>query len=146
MESESKSGSMGGVEVNVGLKYHSVIDYDRKQMRRALNKGAAMVRKEARRLISRRAISSPGDFPGMQTGVMRKAIGIIKRGSRGGWIKVGVKKTPEMKQFYPAFLYYGSPKTGLAPRKNFMTYALDSRREDIRTDMRDALIKALVPR
>lgn len=146
MERESSSGDAGGVELRVGLEFHRTIDYDRREMRKALVKGAAQIRKEARRIVSRRAISAAGDFPGMQTGALKRAIGIVSKGSKGGWIKIGVKKSKEMKDFYPAFLFYGSTKTGLAPRGNFMTAALANKREGVRSEIRAALKDSLVPR
>ena len=76
MEREHSSGEVGGVEVTVGLDFHKIIDYDKRQMRKALREGASQVRKEARRIVSRRAISAPGEFPGMQTGAMKRAIAL----------------------------------------------------------------------
>lgn len=146
MERETTSGSIGAADVQVGLEFHKTIDYDRRLMRRALVKGAGTVRKEARRMISRRAISAPGDMPGMQSGAMRRAVGIVSKGSKGGWVKVGVRKTAEMKDFYPAFLFYGSAKTGLARRGNFVVAALDNKREAVRSQIRGDLKNALVPR
>lgn len=97
----------GDFELRVGLEYHKIIDYDRKRMTAALRKGAAEVRKQARRLVSRKAISKPGEYPGLQSGALRRAIGIVSRGSRGGWVKVGVRSIPGS-VFYPAFLFYGT--------------------------------------
>lgn len=146
MESQSSIGSIGAADLRVGLMFHKTIDYDRKPMRKALREGAGLVRKEARRIISRRAISAPGEFPGMQSGALKRAIGIVAKGSRGGWVKVGVRKTPEMQDFYPAFLFYGSEKKGLAARGNFIVAALDAKREDVRQLVSAALRNALVPR
>lgn len=146
MERESSSGSLNGIDLRVGLEFHKTIDYDRKAMRKALAQGAAQVRKEARRIISRRAISVAGEFPGLQTGALKRAIGIVARGSKGGWIKVGVRKTKEMKDFYPAFLFYGSVKNNLARRGNFMTAALAAKRDSVRSQIRAALQHSLVPR
>lgn len=146
MERETTTGSIGAAEVQVGLEFHKTIDYDRKLMRRSLVKGAGVVRKEARRLISRRAISAPGEMPGMETGAMRRAIGIVAKGTKGGWVKVGVRKTAEMQDFYPAFLFYGSAKTGLAKRGNFVVAALDNKRDTVRDQIRGDLKNALVPR
>lgn len=143
MEGSSASGSVGGISLDVGLQFHKTIDYDRKAMRRALVKGAAQIRKEARRIVSRRAISKPGEFPGMQTGALKRAIGIVSKGSKGGWVKVGVK-TIKGSDFYPAFLFYGTPT--LAKRGNFMVSALDTKRETVRDEIREALKNALVPR
>lgn len=92
--------------LRLGLVGHSVIDYDKGPARRSLVKGAALIRKEARRLLSRRAASAPGEIPGQLTGRYKRAIGIVKKGSKGGWIKVGVRSIPGS-IFYPAFLFYG---------------------------------------
>ncbi|HLO63161.1 MAG TPA: hypothetical protein VK165_09385 [Azonexus sp.] len=146
MDRQTITGSIGAAEVQVGLEFHKTIDYDRRLMRRSLVKGAGVIRKEARRMISRRAISAPGDMPGMQTGAMRRAVGIVSKGSKGGWVKVGVKKTAEMQDFYPAFLFYGSAKTGLAKRGNFIVAALDNKRDTVRSQIRSDLKGALVPR
>lgn len=146
MDREVTTGSIGAAEVQVGLEFHKTIDYDRKLMRRSLVKGAGIVRKEARRLISRRAVSAPGEMPGMETGAMRRAVGIVAKGTKGGWVKVGVRKTAEMQDFYPAFLFYGSAKTGLAKRGNFVVAALDNKRDTVRDQIRGDLKNALVPR
>jgi hypothetical protein len=116
MEQEFVKGGYGGTEIHVGLAFHKIIDYDRKALRRALVKGAAEIRKEARRLVARRAISASGQFPGSSTGALRKAIGVVSKGSRGGWIKIGVKKTAGMADFYPAFLFYGTKGQGKIER------------------------------
>lgn len=145
MDKETSQGNLGGVELQVGLEFHKTIDYDRKAMRKALVRGAAEVRKQARRLVSRRSISLAGDFPGSQSGALKRSIGIVSKGSKGGWVKVGVRSIPNS-VFYPAFLFYGSPKTGLEKRANFMTAALDEKRESVRSMIRDALKNSLVPR
>ena len=146
MDKETSLGNLGGVELQVGLEFHKTIDYDRKAMRKALVRGAAEVRKQARRLVSRRSISLAGDFPGSQSGALKLSIGIVSKGSKGGWIKVGVKKSKEMTDFYPAFLFYGSAKINLSRRGNFITAALAAKRESVRGQIRDALQHSLVPR
>ncbi len=145
MDSDNASGNIGGIEVEVGLRFHSIVDFDRRLLRKSFRQAGGVVRKEARRIISRRAISKAGEAPGMDTGLMRRAVGIVSRGSKGGWIKIGIKSIPGH-DFYPAFLYYGSPKTGLAKRGNFMLQALDNKREDVRNIIRDALKDSLKPR
>ena len=145
MTHEGSSGDISGIKLHVGLEFHSVIDYDRRQMRRALVKGAAVVRKEARTLVSRQMVSQPGEFPGEQTGAMRRAIGVIGKGSKGGWIKVGVRAIPGS-FYYPAVLFYGSAARNIAARGNFMTTALAHRGDQVRDQVREALRHALVPR
>lgn len=134
-----------GLELSVGLEFHKIIDYDRRAMRKALREGGADVRKEARRLLSRRAVSAPGEMPGMETGMLKRAIGVVSRGSKGGWVKVG-PRTIKGSVFYPAFLFYGSPKTGLEKRGNFMSAALQNRRDAVRSRIQAALKDSLVPR
>lgn len=146
MEREKSASIAAGFEVSAGLEFHKTIDYDRRAMRRALNQGAATVRKEARRLVARRAISKAGEFPGRDSGTLRRAIGIVRRGSKGGWVKIGVRKIDGMDDFYPAFLFYGSPKIGLAKRENYITAALATKRETVRSNIRAALKNCLVPR
>lgn len=137
---------ISGIRMDVGLQFHKTIDYDRRQMRRALNAGAAHIRKEARRMLARRGVVSlPGETPGQDTGRLVRSIGTITRGSKGGWVKVG-PRTIKGSVFYPAFLFYGSPKTGLEARANFMEIALQNKRELIRNEVRAALKDSLVPR
>lgn len=116
MKLDSAVGSLPGIELDVMLSGHSLIDFDKRQIRKALNKGGAEVRTVARRLVSRRAISNPDEYPGMDSGALKRSITIYKRGSRGGWIKVGPTKTSEMNAFYPAFLYYGTRGLGRIQR------------------------------
>ncbi len=145
MEHQHSSGEVAGVRLFVGLDFHQAIDFDRRHLRRALIQGARVVRKEARTLVARRIVSQPGEFPGQQSGALRRAIGVIGKGSKGGWIKVGVRAIPGS-FYYPAVLFYGSPKRHIAARGNFMTAALAHKSEEIRDQVRSALRHALVPR
>ncbi len=90
--------------------------------------------------------SKPGEYPRQRTGALMRAIGIVSRGSKGGWVKIGVKKTEEMKTYYPAFLFYGSKRTGLKSRGNYITDSLEEKRETVRGIIRDGLKNSLVPR
>ncbi|GEM_PF-1868025 len=112
MDFQLKSGSLPEIPLDVKVFGLSHIDYDKKLILKALNQGAAEVRKAARRLVSRRAISNPGEFPGKDSGALMRSIKIYKRGSRGGWVKVGPTKSSEMNVFYPAFLFYGTRGLG----------------------------------
>ena len=145
---------LGLGRISVGLEFHKTIDYDRKAMRGALTVGGRIVIQEARRIVSRRAISAPGEDPGMVTGTLMRSIRRISAGSKGGWIKVGPTRTKQMlakttnskHAYYPAFLFYGSPKTGLAKRNNFMVDALQNKLSPVRSVIQTALRDALVPR
>lgn len=133
------------LEANVTIQGHSRIDFDKRQIRKAMRRLGSDVRKEARRLVSRRAISSAGDYPGLATGALMRSI--KAKVSRPGFlVRIQPDKTAEMgKDFYPAFLHYGVAGR-LAKRKNFMIDALDNRAETVRTVLRAALQDALIPR
>lgn len=144
MERETQSADLGGIAVHATLEGHSRIDFDKRAIKKALRKAGGDIRKAARRLVARRAASSPGDFPGRVTGALLRSIK-LKVSSGGFWAKVEPQKTPEMKSFYPAFLFYGT-KRGVAKRSNYMIAALDTQRENVRSQIRDALKHSLVPR
>ena len=120
-------------------------DVDRKELRKHLRPPAAGLAKTAKKLVSTRGVSKPGDYPGLQTGTMRKAITPIFW--KSGW---GVTIAPKTKTilrakeaYYPAFVLYGhrAPRTRTAmdnrrhratagvkvakPRANFMVDAAD---------------------
>lgn len=116
--------------------------YNRREITKALRQGGQIVRRESRRLISRRAISSAGQFPGMDTGAMMRSIK-ISVGAGGGYVRIMPYKTAEMgDDFYPAYLIYGT-RRGIAPRKDFMQAALINRDSEIRHAIRNALSAAL---
>lgn len=133
------------LEINVKLAGFSRIDFDKKKIRKTMRTLGRDVQKEARRLVARRAISGAGEYPGRQTGRLWRAIKY--RVSKPGFlVKIMPGKTADMKDFYPAFLLYGSKKRDLAPRKNYMTDALDNRRSVARGALRNALMDSLKPR
>lgn len=133
------------LEINVKLDGFSRIDFDSKKIRKTMRTLGRDVQKEARRLVARRAISGAGEYPGRQTGRLWRAIKY--RVSKPGFlVKIMPGKTADMKDFYPAFLLYGSKKRDLAPRKNYMTDALDNRRSVARGALRNALMDSLKPR
>lgn len=133
------------LELNVKFEGFSKIDFDKKKIRKTMRTLGRDVQKEARRLVARRAISGAGEYPGRQTGRLWRAIKY--RVSKPGFlVKIMPGKTADMKDFYPAFLLYGSKKRDLAPRKNYMTDALDNRRSVARGALRNALMDSLKPR
>lgn len=132
--------SAGFVEVKTpdGFKF---FDFDKKVIKRGLRNVGRDIRKEARQLISRKAVSAPGDFPGKDTGVMSKSIkATVSRSGHSVWIRP--TKTAGMRDFYPAFVIYGhrGPKTdsqnqrskkrkgkkAAEPRKNFIEAAANN--------------------
>lgn len=133
------------LEINVKLDGFSRIDFDRKKIRKTMRMLGRDVQKEARRLVARRAVSGAGEYPGRQTGRLWRAIK-YKVSKPGFLVKIMPGKTADMKDFYPAFLLYGSKKRDLAPRKNYMTDALENRRSVARGALRNALMDSLKPR
>lgn len=134
---------------HVDVQGHSKIDFDKRQVRKALVKAGGQVRAAARRLVARKAISEPGDYPGKQRGFLQRSIGLVRpRSGQGYWIKVepttaGIKKSGRI--YYPAVLHYGSKKRGIEPRENYMTAALDQQRDQVREHLARALQDALKP-
>lgn len=133
------------LETHVTIAGHSRIDFDKRKIRKAMRRLGADVRKEARRLVARRAISSAGEYPGRQTGSLMRSIR-AKVSKPGFLVRIQPDKTPEMgADFYPAFLNYGV-KGRISKRKNYMTDALNNRSEYARGVLRSALQDALIPR
>lgn len=133
-------------EVNVKMEGFSRIDFDKKQIRNAMRNIGRDMQREARKLVSRRAISGAGEIPGRLTGATQRSIKY--RVSRPGFlVRIAPFKTAEMgKDFYPAFLHYGSEKNNLKPRKNYMVEALERRQSNTRSVLSNALENALIPR
>lgn len=140
-----------GVNVTATIVGHSRIDFDKRAIKKTLRQQGGEIRKLARRLVARRAISGPGEMPGRDSGVLMRSIK-VKVSSGGFWAKVAPYKTSEMKVFYPAFLFYGSNKVGrgrngiLAKRDNYMINALDQRRAAAQAAIFNALRNNLKPR
>lgn len=132
-------------EVNAKIEGFSRVDFDKKKIRSALRIEGRAVQKLARKLVSKRILNSVGDYPARRTGRLMRSIK-VKVAKSGFLVRIAPQKTAEMKDFYPAFLHYGSTKNNLEPRKNFMTDSLDARREVSRVAILNALEGALIPR
>lgn len=133
-----------GINVTATIVGHSRIDFDKRAIKKTLRQEGGQVRKLARRLVARRAISGPGQMPGRDSGVLMRSIK-VKVSSGGFWAKVAPYKTSEMKVFYPAFLFYGTSR-GLEKRDNYMIDALDQRRAAAQAAIFNALRNNLKPR
>lgn len=136
------------------------IDYDPKALKQPLRKSGNAVRKIARKMISREAVSEAGQFPGKQTGEMAKSIK-VKVSKSGYSVAVYPTKTQEMPAYYPAFVVYGhrapysetaqearshkqrAGKKVAAPRKNFVPEAADKYAKTFESEMFDALGDAI---
>lgn len=134
------------------------LDFDKKEIRKAMRRAGALVRGEGRKLVSKRGVSDKGQYPGLRTGRLRRSI--TARVSRAGFlVKIEPKKTADMKAFYPAFLWYGVRRgarrgkshrkqaaTGawrIEPRTNYMVDALANRADEVRSILRRAFADAL---
>lgn len=136
------------------------IDYDPKALKQPLRKSGNAVRKIARKMISRKAVSEAGQFPGNQTGEMAKSIK-VKVSKSGYSVAVYPTKTQAMPAYYPAFVVYGhrapysetaqearshkqrAGKKVAAPRKNFVPEAADKYAKTFESEMFDALGDAI---
>lgn len=136
------------------------IDYDPKALKQPLRKSGNAVRKIARKMISRKAVSEAGQFPGKQTGEMAKSIK-VKVSKSGYSVAVYPTKTQAMPAYYPAFVVYGhrapysetaqearshkqrAGKKVAAPRKNFVPEAADKCAKTFESEMFDALGDAI---
>lgn len=136
------------------------IDYDPKALKQPLRKSGNAVRKIARKMISREAVSEAGQFPGKQTGEMAKSIK-VKVSKSGYSVAVYPTKTQAMPAYYPAFVVYGhrapysetaqearshkqrAGKKVAAPRKNFVPEASDKYAKTFESEMFDALGDAI---
>ena len=136
------------------------VDYDPKALKKPLRKSGNAVRKIARKMISRKAVSEAGQFPGKQTGEMAKSIK-VKVSKSGYSVAVYPTKTQAMPVYYPAFVVYGhrapysetaqearshkqrAGKKVAAPRKNFVPEAADKYAKTFETEMFDALGDAI---
>lgn len=136
------------------------IDYDPKALKQPLRKSGNAVLKIARKMISRKAVSEAGQFPGKQTGEMAKSIK-VKVSKSGYSVAVYPTKTQAMPAYYPAFVVYGhrapysetaqearshkqrAGKKVAAPRKNFVPEAADKYAKTFESEMFDALGDAI---
>ena len=145
------------VSVDDGFKR---VDYDGKALKDPLRKSGYAVRKIARKLISRKAVSDAGQFPGNDTGEMARSIKV--KVSRSGYsVRIMPTKTNEMPAYYPAFVVYGhrapnsettqearahkarAGKKVAAPRKNFVPEAANQYADTFQKEMFDALGDAI---
>lgn len=137
-------------------------DYDRKEIRKALRKVGSEVRKTARRMVSRKAVSAPGEAPGRQSGVLRKSI--KAKVSRSGYsVSIYPDKTADMDVFYPAFVVYGHRGPGsetakearshrarvgkkvAQPRANYVVEAAAKHERSFERSMADVLGRSILP-
>ena len=143
---------MSDIKGRIGQQNNSIIDiristqfnliwFDKREITKGLKAGGKAVQKESRRLIANRAVSSPDDYPGYDSGAMSKAIA-VRASSLGWYVTVMPYRTAAMgDDYYPAYLYYGT--SNIARRADFMEGALLTKRHAINRHIHLALLKAL---
>ena len=122
-------------------------DFDPRVLKKGFRKVGAEVRKIAKKEVSKKAVSRAGDFPGRDTGTLRKSI--KAKVSRSGFsVGVASYKVTGMDVYYPAFVYWGHRAPGedmkdgksdkkqhgkkrvgtkvAAPRKNYIAAAAEA--------------------
>lgn len=156
----SIENSSGGLHLHVAFAREPHLTFDRAGVRRAFVTTGRSVQQEARRLVSRRAVSAAGALPGYRTGQLAKSVGFRVPPATAGRPGFMVRVAPNQKggrgarrirgDFYPAFLHYGVQRSRLRhagwrlkPRKNFMEQALLNRRAWIERVLLNALRNAV---
>ncbi|MGJ8619612.1 MAG: hypothetical protein ACSHWN_04715 [Methylophilaceae bacterium] len=118
--------------VRSSIKGFKRVDFEVKNIRKTLRAEASPIRKTARRLISSKRTSDPGDYAGRRTGLLKKAIK-LKVARSGMSVAVAPFREGRMRDskngFYPAFLVYGRKDGSLKPRKNQMQEAFARHRQ-----------------
>ena len=97
-------------------------DLDRKTVMTGLADVNKKWRQTAKRLLSTKGVSKPGEFPGKKTGRMRRAVKIHKaKKTEKMWVRTQVDSFKDVPMWYPAPLTYGRKKGDLKPRANPIT-------------------------
>ena len=146
------------VDIFVTIEGSQRIDFDKKKIRKVLRKSGGIVQKEARQIVSRRAISSPGEYPGSDTGRLKRSIR-LKVSRPGFLVSIAPRMISGMQRFYPAFLHYGVKQGAarrkdhkkqnltqwrVAPRGNYMVEALQRREIQARSALAKGLQESLI--
>lgn len=143
--------------------FDRLIDFDKREVRKGMRKAGRIVERRAKALVALVALggrSAPGRYPARQTGRLQRSI--KTKVSRSGFmVKVMPQKIPGMRDFYPAFLYYGTrSKRGvrrdrgsrgtsnwrIEPRANYMVDAKDDSEREVRALLVDVYRRALTIR
>ncbi|MCA7946433.1 hypothetical protein [Burkholderia vietnamiensis] len=140
--------------------FDRLIDFDKREVRKGMRKAGRIVERRAKALVALGGRSAPGRYPARQTGRLQRSI--KTKVSRSGFmVKVMPQKIAGMRDFYPAFLYYGARrKPGvrrdrrsrgtsnwrIEPRGNYMVDAKDDSEREVRALLVDVYRRALTIR
>lgn len=134
---------MSGLDATLTLEGYNQISpklFRRGPMRKAFRQAGQVVAKDARKKISARAAGF-SDYPSRRTGRLQKSIRV--RVSKAGLlVKVFHEKRPDQKDFYAAFLHYGTSR-GLKAKDNWIADALADRAAEVRRTITRGLDEAL---
>lgn len=143
--------------------------FDKKQIRKGMRKAGQVVARRAQ--LNLALARGQGNYPVSRTG--RTVESIKFKVSRAGFlVKVAPRKTPDMKEYYPAYLHYGVKQGGkvrglgsgrrrakgaraelvakraasgwrIAPRANYMEDALQDEKAKVQSILSAAFAAAL---
>lgn len=100
------------------------IDFDRKPVMQALRAQARKIAQTSKRLVSARGPSQPNQYPGRDSGAMRRNIKVHASKKKDKfWARVQIDTIEGEKVWYPAVLNYGSDKRHIDRRLNPITAA-----------------------
>lgn len=121
----------------------SQMEFDRKTVMKGLKQASRLTQQLSKRLISDKRRSKAGEYPGRNTGRMRRNVKVVnaKRKDRL-WSRVQVS-TLKDSFFYPAVLNYGRRDHTLEPRKNFIADAQQQLKSTTDAIIEDACWSAL---
>lgn len=136
-----------GVQMNVTLGgSFERIDFRKAPVRKAMDRIGRVVRFRARRMVARRAVSRPGDYPGLDSGDLLRSIN-YKVSKSGFMVLIQPDKITGMEAFYPAFLWSGTRNRRrggtLEKRDNYMVDAMNYSAPYIRRELHAALVEGL---
>ena len=127
------------------------LDFDVAQVRKGLRAMAAGLRPEARRELSKKQISKPGEAPGRRTGNLARSIQVSasrarqERENRTAWARLefGSKVTAKNGAYYPAPLIHGRRYGTLQPRLNVLPTVQARHRQEFESRLEDLLTDAI---
>lgn len=134
---------MSGLEAQLTLEGFNKISprmFKRSSLRKAFRQSGQIVAKEARKKISARA-SGFSEYPVRRTGRLLKSLR-VKVSKAGLLTKVYHEKRQDQKDFYAAYLHYGTSR-GLKSRDNWIADALADMEPDVRQVLSRGLEEAL---
>ncbi len=100
------------------------LDFDRKTVMKGLRKASRVVANQSKKLVAPKRRSKPGEYPGRDTGRMRRNIKVVSAKKREHfWTRVQVSSFKDKHFFYPAVLAAGKKNRTLLPRRNFIADA-----------------------